>query len=119
MIDLLGQAAPTDPTSYSPLAIVASVVAFLLWRLKATDADGRERERSLESQLAASQAREQAKDDELAEQRSLKHAALNREARAAGTLDIVARLAPSCTCGALDPIVELLDIATRRSGEKP
>lgn len=114
MIHLLGQAVSPDPTNYSPLAIVASVVAFLLWRMKATDAAGLEREKSLESQLAASQAREQAKDDELAEQRSLKHAALNREARAQGTLDVVERLAPSCTCGALNPILPLLDGSRRK-----
>lgn len=117
MIRVLGEGAAGgfgDPTSYSPLAIVALVVMFLLWRMKNSDAADQQRINDCEARLAAKDAVIQAKEDELTEQRSLKHAALNREARAQGTLDVIERLVPACTCGALDPVAPLLDVHRRR-----
>ena len=92
---------PSNPVSYSPLAIVAAVVTFLLWRMKDSDADNRKRVAELEHKI-------ELLTDEITEQRSLKHRALNRVAAAEGTLSLVARMNKSCTCGALVPIEPLL-----------
>lgn len=109
MIGLLGQV-PTEPSSYSSMAVVASVVAFLLWRMKSTDAADRKRIDDCEARIAVKDAVIASKDDEIKEQRSQKHAAINREARAQGTLDVVKRLVPACTCGSLDPLKSLLNM---------
>lgn len=114
MSHLLGQAAASDPTSYSPLAIVASVVAFLLWRLKSTDANAAKELDEAKTASARWETKYETLQKEYETQRSLKHAALNREARAQGILDVVERLAPSCTCNAFDPIKPLLDGANRK-----
>lgn len=99
---LLAQTAPTDPVSYSPLAIVATVVGFLLWRLRDSDSEKDKRIAQLEEQLKAAR-------EEIAEQRSLKHASVGRESAAHGTLVLVGRLYRSkCTCGALEPLIDLL-----------
>lgn len=95
------QAAPTDPVSYTPLGIVALVVSFLLWRMRDSDADSRKRLAELEVKLAAAQ-------EEITEQRSLKHRAINKVAAAEGTLHLVARLQEDCTCHALDALTPLL-----------
>lgn len=116
MMHLLGQVPGNgDPASYSPLAIVASVVAFLLWRLKSTDADDRKRIVDCEARLAAKDAVISSKDQEIIDQRSMKHQALNRLAGLTGTLSLVGRLAPNCTCGAMEPVQPLLSQMTKEN----
>lgn len=51
----------------------------------------------------------QALREEIQEQRSLKHTALNQLAVDSGTLSLVRSLYDSCTCGALAPLSKLLD----------
>lgn len=117
MIHLLGQVTTNgaDPVSYSPLAIVGSVVAFLLWRLKSTDADDRKRIDDCEARLAVKDSVIASKDAEIKEQRSMKHQALNRLAGVTGTLSLVGRLAPNCTCGAMEPVRPLLTEMTKEN----
>lgn len=115
MLGLLGDAVTNgDPISYSPLAIVALVVGFVLRRMNASDAADQKRMNDYEAKLAAKDAIIEAKDKELIEQRSLKHAAINREARAEGTLDLIDRLIPLCTCHALDPVAPVLESHRQR-----
>lgn len=97
--------APTDPVSYTPLTIVAIVVWALLRRMKDTDEEKDKRITTLETQLESMR---KAKDDEISEQRRLKHQAINRYAAAEGTLHLAVKLAKSCSCHALDPIENLL-----------
>lgn len=100
---LVAQAAdPTNPVSYSPLAIVASVVAFLLWFTKGRVEDDRKSRAELEVKLDAAR-------EEIAEQRSLKHRAINKLSAAEGTLHLVARLKADCSCGSLDALEPLLE----------
>lgn len=46
------------------------------------------------------------------EQRSLKHKALNDLAKSRLALDIVRRLQAECSCGALDPLAQILNNLT-------
>lgn len=43
------------------------------------------------------------------DERSLKHKAYNDVARTVMALDLVRRLAAQCTCGALEPVIEIIE----------
>lgn len=92
------------------LGILALVV---WWFIKSSDRkydDERSDTKTLAAEKAALEVKVSTLTDEVVEQRKAKHDALNRQAAAEGIVDVVRRLAPECTCGALTIIEPLLKV---------
>lgn len=91
------------------LGILALVV---WWFIKSSDrnyADDRTDRDRLASDKASLEAKLEAAQQELSEQRKAKHDALGKQAAAEGTLGLVRTAASRCTCGALAPLAPLLE----------
>ena len=101
-----------DPTVVQggALGIVALVV---WWFIRSSDRnyndDRTDRDR-LAGDKAALEQKLNAANDEIIEQRKLKHDAIGKHAAAFGTLSLVRRTAEKCTCGASAPLLPLLDV---------
>lgn len=86
---LLGQATADAPTQWTALGIVAVVVVYFLRASDRSRSDDKAEAAVREARIALLEARVEAKDEEILEQRKLKHDALNRRAAAEGTLSLV------------------------------
>jgi hypothetical protein len=100
-----------DPTVVQggALGIVALVV---WWFIRSSDRnyndDRTDRDR-LAGDKAALEQKLQAANEEIIEQRRLKHEAIGRYAAAAGTLSLIRKTVDTCNCGAMTPMGPLLD----------
>lgn len=83
-------------------AVCLALIAFIRIFLARQISDLREDVERLEHHLADLEQRYD-------EQRGLKHKALNDVTRAVMALTLVQRLARECTCGALSPVIEIVD----------
>lgn len=101
-------------------ALALAVMAFIRIFLMRQITDLRDDVDRLTTQMAALEAKYD-------EERGLKHKAYNDVARAAMALDLVRRLAAQCTCGVLEPLIEIVDrmasefetMTHRRHGDRP
>lgn len=106
-------AAPIDPVQGGFAAILLSLVGLFVRMMFKYQREDRGAGFDLASEREKDNARLRAENEklheELGDQRTLKHAALNRLTISEGTLDLVRGLYDQCSCGALSPLGKLLD----------
>ena len=92
---------------------VVAVLAFIVWWFtKWADRAEKARTKQVDSSakaVASLETKLETCQQEIYEQRQLKHAALNRLAAIQGRAELVASQARKCTCGAMTPLLPLFD----------
>lgn len=108
MVALLGQATADAPgLQYTALGIVGVVVVYFLRASDRGKADDKAEAAMKDAKITALEAKVETKDEEILEQRKLKHDALNRQAAAEGTLSLVREAISKGN--ELGPILPLID----------
>lgn len=93
------------PVELTALAMVGVILRFLLQR---DDSAAKERDRRLDALEA-----------ERDEQRHLKHVVINQLAGITGSLALIKTAAERCTCGAVTPVMPLIDNLLSKENDNP